>query len=59
VSPSIAVESTRLPGDFHRDPADRILVATARMTGAALVTCDERIVAYAKDGRVRVVNANR
>lgn len=58
-SPSIAIESTRLPGTLHRDPADRILIATARLTGAALVTCDERILAYAKDGHVKVLNATR
>jgi PIN domain nuclease of toxin-antitoxin system len=57
LSPSIAIESTRLPGDVHRDPADRILIATARQLGAALVTCDERILGYAKKGHVRVVDA--
>jgi len=57
LSPSIAIESTRLPGQFHRDPADRILIATARLLGAALVTCDERILAYAKRGHVRIVDA--
>jgi PIN domain nuclease of toxin-antitoxin system len=57
LSPSIAIESTRLPGPLHRDPADRILIATARLLGAALVTCDERILAYAKAGHVRAVDA--
>ena len=57
LSPSIAIESTRLPGPLHRDPADRILIATARLLGAALVTCDERILAYAKKGHVKVVDA--
>lgn len=57
LSSSIAIESTRLPGQLHRDPADRILIATARLLGAALVTCDERILAYAKKGHVRVVDA--
>jgi PIN domain nuclease of toxin-antitoxin system len=55
--PSIAIESTRLPGDLHRDPADRILIATARLSASALVTSDERILKYAKDGHVRVVDA--
>jgi PIN domain nuclease of toxin-antitoxin system len=59
LSPSIAIESTRLPGTLHRDPADRILVATARLTGAALVTCDERVLSYARQGHVRVVDAIR
>ena len=57
LSPSIAIESTRLPEPLHRDPADRILIATARLLGAALVTCDERILAYAKKGHVKVVDA--
>lgn len=59
LSPAIAIESTRLPGSLHRDPADRILIATARLTGAALVTCDTRILAYAKQGHVRIVDATR
>ena len=57
LSPSIAIESTRLPGPIHRDPADRMLIATARRLGATLVTCDERILAYAKKGYVRTVDA--
>ena len=57
LSPSIAIESTRLPGTPRRDPADRILIATARLIGATLVTCDEAILAYAADGHVRVLDA--
>ena len=59
LSPSIVIESARLPGAAHRDPADRILIATARLAGASLVTCDERILSYAKQGHVRVLNATR
>ena len=58
LTPSIAIESTRLPGELHRDPADRILIATARLTGAALVTSDDRILNYARPGDVRVINAS-
>jgi PIN domain nuclease of toxin-antitoxin system len=47
LSPSIAVESWELPGTFHADPADRIIVATARVTGATLLTRDRRILDYA------------
>lgn len=57
LSPAIAIESTRLPGALHRDPADRILIATARSLGAAVVTCDERMLAYAKQGHIKVVDA--
>jgi PIN domain nuclease of toxin-antitoxin system len=57
LSPSIAIESTRLPGQVHRDPADRILIATARQLGASLVTCDEAMLSYARQGHLRVVDA--
>ena len=42
----IAVESNRLPGDFHRDTADRFIVATARIHGMELLTADDKIRAY-------------
>jgi PIN domain nuclease of toxin-antitoxin system len=46
LTPQIAVESTQLPGTFHRDPADQIIVATARVYDCPLVTLDERIQNY-------------
>jgi PIN domain nuclease of toxin-antitoxin system len=46
ITPKIAIESTRLPGEFHRDPADQIIVATARVMKCKLVTSDERILNY-------------
>jgi PIN domain nuclease of toxin-antitoxin system len=46
LTPEIAVESTRLPAPFHRDPADQIIVATARLLDAALMTSDAKINAY-------------
>lgn len=42
----IIIDSTRLPGDFHRDPADQIIVATARVLQYPLLTVDARIRAY-------------
>ncbi|HEV2444647.1 MAG TPA: type II toxin-antitoxin system VapC family toxin, partial [Candidatus Sulfopaludibacter sp.] len=51
----IAIESTRLPGAFHGDPADRIIVATARELDARLLTRNRRIVAYARKGHVTVL----
>lgn len=57
LSPETLVESTRLPGEPHGDPADRMLIATARRTGAALVTRDTAILAYARSGYVPVVDA--
>ena len=44
ISPAIAAELSALPDSFQRDPADRILVATARIFGATLLTQDSRIV---------------
>ncbi len=46
LTPEIAVESTRLPGEFHKDPADQIIVATARVYDCPLVTSDEKILKY-------------
>lgn len=43
ISPAVAAELALLPESFHRDPADRILVATARVIGATLLTRDRRI----------------
>lgn len=45
---AVLVRSTRLPGAPHPDPADRMLMAQAQLLGASLVTCDRRIVAYAR-----------
>jgi len=47
LTPEIAVESTQLPEEFHRDPADRFLVATARAHNCPILTDDARIIAYA------------
>jgi PIN domain nuclease of toxin-antitoxin system len=44
ITPAVAAQVAALPDSFHRDPADRIIVATARVLGATLVTRDRRIV---------------
>lgn len=46
LTPEVAVESTRLPGTFHRDLADQLVVATARVFDCPLVTLDRLIRAY-------------
>ena len=46
LTPEIAIESTTLPGEFHRDPADQIIVATARVNHCPLVSSDNKIVSY-------------
>ena len=44
ITPAIAGEVAALPSTFHRDPADRIIVASARVTGATLLTQDRLII---------------
>ena len=46
LTPEIAIESCSLPGDFHKDPADRIIVATARTHNFTLLTKDRKILEY-------------
>ncbi len=46
VDNEIGVKSVELPGVFHKDPADRIIVATARKYALPIVTADEKIRAY-------------
>ena len=55
LTPAIAVSAAVLV-DFHGDPADRFLYATARALGSALVTQDQAMRAYTEaDGAVSVV----
>ena len=56
IEPAIAIDSVRLPGEFHADPADRFIVATARHLRAPLLTADRRILAYSAAGHVRAVD---
>ncbi len=51
LTPTIAAAAASLPGSFHSDPADRILVATAAAYGAQFFTRDKRIREYAKATR--------
>jgi PIN domain nuclease of toxin-antitoxin system len=46
LTPAIVVDSTQLPEPFHRDPADQIIVATARVHGVPLLTEDSSILEY-------------
>jgi PIN domain nuclease of toxin-antitoxin system len=58
LSPAIAVASTRLPWEVHPDPADRILLATARHLDATLVTADRQLLDYGAHGFVKTVSSN-
>lgn len=55
--PQVAVEACSLPESFHRDPADRLIVATARVSNSALITRDRRILDYAARGHLTAVAA--
>jgi PIN domain nuclease of toxin-antitoxin system len=44
ITPAIAAATAELPDCLHRDPADRIILATARVLGATLITLDERLI---------------
>jgi PIN domain nuclease of toxin-antitoxin system len=50
-----AIAASGLPGTLHRDPADRLLIATARELGVPLVTRDRRILEYAAQGHVDAI----
>lgn len=51
----ILIESCFLPGEVHGDPADRILIATARALDLTIVTRDRQILAYCDRGHVRAL----
>jgi PIN domain nuclease of toxin-antitoxin system len=57
LSPEVAIESSRLPGSFHGDPADRILAATSRIYNAILVTQDSKLLDYGKENYLSVMAA--
>ena len=51
----VVVDATHLPGTFHKDPADRFIVASARHHHLTLVTGDDAILSYAREGHVDVL----
>jgi PIN domain nuclease of toxin-antitoxin system len=55
LEPSAAIDAVYLPGFIHGDPADRFLIATARLYDLTLVTRDRRILSYGESGAVRVL----
>jgi PIN domain nuclease of toxin-antitoxin system len=55
LTPDIAIEASFLPPPLHGDPADRLLIATARALSVPIVTRDRRILAYAQAGFVAAI----
>ena len=46
LTPAVSIEANSLPGEIHRDPSDRIIVATARTLGCPLLTADAKLLDY-------------
>jgi PIN domain nuclease of toxin-antitoxin system len=57
IDAQVALECCHLLSSFHRDPADQLIVATARVIGATLMTRDRRILDYAAAGHVSAIAA--
>ena len=55
LTPQVLADASFLPGTIHRDPADRILAATARAFGYRLMTRDRALLAYAEAGHLQAV----
>jgi PIN domain nuclease of toxin-antitoxin system len=54
-TPDIAIDASHLPDDPLGDPADRLIIATARQLGLPVVTRDSRILAYARRGHLTAI----
>ena len=55
LSADISVDSCELPGEFHGDPADRIIVASSRIENLTLLTRDNNIIDYSKKRHLRAL----
>ncbi len=53
----VLLDAAYLPGDLHKDPSDRWIIAVARHHGATLVTSDKRILGYAAEGHIKAIRA--
>ena len=54
---AIGADAGSLPGAIHGDPADRLIVATARALGCPLITADRAILAYGAAGHLQTMDA--
>lgn len=54
-TPAMGIASAFLPGDIHDDPADRMLIASARQLGMPIMTRDRLILSYAQSGHVAAI----
>ena len=58
ITVAIGVDAGTLPGSIHGDPADRLIIATARAHGCPVLTSDGKILDYAKAGHVEAIFAH-
>lgn len=56
ITPHMSIQSTRLPGDVHGDPVDRLLIATAFEESLVLVTADKKILDYSSENLISAFN---
>jgi PIN domain nuclease of toxin-antitoxin system len=54
IDAEIALESVQLPNCEHKNPADRFILATARVLNGQLMTHDKKLIDYSKQGHVNV-----
>jgi len=59
ITPKLAVEAGLLPPTIHEDPADRLIMATAQDLACPVMTPDEKLLAYARQGFVQALDARR
>lgn len=59
LTPEIGIDAGTLPGNIHGDPADRLIIATARGLGCPVLTADKRVLDYAAAGHVQAIGAHR
>jgi PIN domain nuclease of toxin-antitoxin system len=55
LTPRILIESSTMPGTPPSDPADRIIAATARLSGHRLITRDKKLLDYAMQGHILAI----
>jgi PIN domain nuclease of toxin-antitoxin system len=55
LTPDVLIDSAFLPGNPPRDPADRMIAATARQHGFLVISRDERLISYAGQGHLRTL----
>lgn len=59
LEPEMAIAAGALEDGLHGDPADRIIIATARVLGCPVLTGDGKILAYGAEGHVEAIDARR